>query len=51
MAAQAPSAVEAELGLDGPPRRLIQQGLRGEGFEPGVPDGVFGPRTRRAIRD
>ena len=50
-AAQAPSAVEAELGLDGPPCRLIQPGLRGEGFEPGVPDGVFGPRTRRAIRD
>ena len=49
-AAQDAMAVEASLGLDRPVRRLIQQGLRSEGFDPGVPDGVFGPRTRRAIR-
>ena len=49
-AAQDPSAVEAALSLDGPTRRLIQQGLRNEGFDPGVPDGLFGPRTRAAIR-
>ena len=50
MAAQDPSAVEAALGFDRPTRRLIQQGLGNEGFDPGVPDGLFGPRTRAAIR-
>ena len=49
-AAQDPSAVEAELGLDRPTRRLIQQGLRNGGFDAGTPDGLFGPRTRAAIR-
>ena len=49
-AAQDPSAVEAALGLDRPTRRVIQQGLRSEGFDPGEPDGLFGPRTRGAIR-
>ena len=49
-AAQDPSADEAALGLDRPTRRLIQQGLRNEGFDPGAPDGLFGPRTRAAIR-
>ena len=48
--AQDPQAVEAELGLDRPARRLIQQGLADAGFDPGAPDGVFGPRTRAAIR-
>ena len=46
--ARAPAAVEASLGLDRPERRLIQQGLRNEGFDPGAPDGLFGPRTRAA---
>ena len=50
-AARAPAAVEASLGLDRPARRLIQQGLRNEGFDPGAPDGLFGPRTRAAIQD
>lgn len=45
-----PSAVEASLALDRATRRLIQQGLRNEGFDPGTPDGLFGPRTRAAIR-
>ena len=49
-AAQDASAVEAALGLDRPTRRLIQQRLRNEGFDPGAPDGLFGPRTRNAIR-
>ena len=48
--AQDPVAVEGELGLDRPTRRLIQRGLRNEGFDPGTPDGLFGPRTRGAIR-
>ena len=46
-----PSAVEPSLALDRSTRRLIQQGLRNEGFDPGTPDGLFGPRTRAAIRD
>ena len=46
-----PSAVEASLALDRSTRRLIQQGLRNEGFDPGTPDGLFGPRTRAAIRE
>ena len=49
-AAQGPEAVEAALGLDRQTRRLIQQGLESEGFDPGPPDGLFGPRTRAAIR-
>ena len=43
-------AVEASLSLDRPTRRLIQRGLRNDGFDPGPPDGLFGPRTRSAIR-
>ena len=50
-AAQDSSAVEASLALDRSTRRLIQQGLRNEGFDAGTPDGLFGPRTRAAIRD
>ena len=50
-ATQDSPVVEASLRLDRPARRLIQQGLRNEGFDPGTPDGLFGPRTRKAIRD
>jgi len=38
------------LGLDRPTRRLIQQWLRNQDFDPGAPDGLFGPRTRAAVR-
>ena len=47
---QQPAAIEDRLGLDRAARRLIQQGLQNEGFDPGPPDGLIGPRTRRAIR-
>ena len=50
-APQGPAAAEAALALDQSTRRLIQQGLRNEGFDAGTPDGLFGPRTRAAIRD
>ena len=50
-APQDPAASEAALALDRPARRLIQQGLRNEGFDPGTPDGLFGPRARAAIQD
>ena len=45
-----PQAVEAELALARPVRRLIQQGLAVGGFDSGTPDGVFGPHTRAAIK-
>lgn len=45
-----PEQVEAALELDRPTRKSIQRGLRAEGFDPGAPDGLFGPRTRAAIR-
>ena len=44
------NAKEAGLGLDRTTRRRIQQGLAAQGFDPGPADGVFGPRTRAAIR-
>ena len=42
--------VEEGLGLDRAARRQIQQGLQSAGFDPGGADGLFGPRTRAAIR-
>lgn len=48
--AEAPEQVEATLELEQPTRRLIQLGLQAEGFDPGPPDGLFGRRTRSAIR-
>ena len=42
--------VEEGLGLDQAARRQIQQGLQAGGFDPGGADGLFGPRTRAAIR-
>lgn len=50
VAAQDAAAIEEALGLDRPTRRSIQQGLRNEGFNPGPLDGLFGPRTRAAVR-
>ena len=42
--------VEEELNLDRPARLQIQQRLAAAGFDPGGADGLFGPRTRAAIR-
>ena len=42
--------VEEALGLDQVARRAIQEGLQAAGFDPGGADGLFGPRTRSAIR-
>ena len=44
------SVIEEGLGLNQAARRQIQQGLRAEGFDSGGADGLFGPRTRAAIR-
>ena len=42
--------VEAGLELDRAARQRIQRGLQAAGFNPGGVDGMFGPRTRAAIR-
>ncbi len=42
--------VEEALGLDRGARQQIQRGLQSAGFDPGGADGLFGPRTRAAIR-
>ncbi len=43
--------VEEGLGLDRASRRQIQRGLQTGGFDPGGADGLFGSRTRAAIRN
>ena len=43
--------VEDGLGLNQAARQQVQQGLQAEGFAPGGVDGLFGPRTRAAIRN
>ena len=43
--------IEEALELNRAARRQIQEGLRSAGFNPGVADGLFGPRTRAAIRN
>ena len=43
--------VEDGLGLNQAARQQVQQGLQAEGFAPGGVDGLFGPRTRSAIRN
>ena len=45
-----PATVEVALELDREARRLVQRGLAAAGFDPGPPDGVFGPATRAAVR-
>lgn len=42
--------VEEALDLDRAARRRIQQDLQSAAFDPGGVDGLFGPRTRAAIR-
>ena len=42
--------VEEGLGLDRAARQQIQRGLQAAGFNPGGADGMFGPRTRAAVR-
>ena len=42
--------VEDGLVLDRTARQEVQRGLQASGFDPGGADGLFGPRTRSAIR-
>ena len=46
----APETVEFSLGLERSERRRIQEALASLAFDPGPPDGLFGRRTRLAIR-
>jgi peptidoglycan hydrolase-like protein with peptidoglycan-binding domain len=39
------------VGADGPEVRALQEALAALGFDPGTPDGVFGPATRSAVMD
>ena len=48
--AQLPVELESSLGLGLEERRRVQAGLSALGFSPGPLDGMFGPRTRVAIR-
>ena len=45
-----PEKVEKGLGLSAGERRLAQMGLAAVGHDPGPADGVFGRRTRAALR-
>ena len=45
-----PKEVEQDLKLSGEAKRLIQMGLAAAGHDPGPADGVFGGRTRKALR-
>ena len=45
-----PEEVEASLGLSRQQRRRVQRGLESLGFAPGPADGLFGVRTREAVR-
>ncbi len=49
--AVASEAAEAALKLTAGDRKKVQTGLWVLGFDPGVPDGAFGERTREAIRE
>ena len=48
--APTPEEVESSLGLGRGERRRVQQGLASLGYGPGPADGLFGARTRDAIR-
>ena len=50
-AARSVEVAEKSLGLKRAERRRIQTALQAAGFEPGSPDGLFGPRTRAAIAE
>ena len=49
-AVPSPEEVESSLGLGRGARRMVQAGLSSLGYEPGPADGLFGARTREAIR-
>ena len=48
--ALSPEEGERRLGLSGGERRLVQMGLAAAGHDPGLADGMFGGKTRRALQ-
>ena len=50
VAVSTPEELESSLGLERAERRRIQAGLASLGYGPGPADGLFGARTREAIR-
>ena len=46
-----PLEMSAAPSLDHKQILQLQQVLQDKGFEPGAPDGIFGPRTKEALRD
>ena len=49
--AEAYACLEEQLGLDRAARRLVQQGLTALDYSVGAADGLFGPATRKALRE
>ena len=49
-AESSPRTVESGLGLERSQRRRVQRALASLGFDPGPADGLFGDRTRSAVR-
>ena len=50
VAVSTPEELESSLGLERAERRRVQAGLASLGYGPGPADGLFGARTREAIR-
>ena len=49
--AEAWACLEGQLGLDRAARKLVQQGLTALEYAVGAADGLFGPATRKALRE
>ncbi len=49
--AEAHACLEGQLGLDRAARRLVQHGLTALDYSVGAADGLFGPATRKAMRE
>ena len=45
------AAAEKILNLNRNDKKRVQVCLKRQGFDPGAPDGLFGPRTRKALQD
>lgn len=49
--AEAHACLEGQLGLDRAEQILVQQGLAALDYSVGAADGLFGPATRKALRE
>ena len=48
---EAYTCLEGQIGLDRAARKLVQQGLTALAYAVGAADGLFGPATRKALRE